>query len=213
VKILLWTDDCDLAVPVRNKLKEDKHSAMIRDARFFGGLNDAEQTDAIAFISAHNEPLILANYRSEQYVTRHGAVRVLDIQTGAFGEPISMPDLSADAVKPAPTQKDFLQERFDAMNDDDLRTYAKGTLGPAAGVHDDMCREELEALIRGVPYLPAKPEDKTAPPAAQDGAPAAGAGAAADGAATSPPPATEQAPPAADTAKADAAKTKTKTKA
>lgn len=177
MKILLWADDPDMALPVRATLREQGHGVMIRDARAFFGFQDCEPTDALGFVSASKEAQILSEYRSQQFVERHGTVRVLDIKTGAFGEAIEIPDLKIEKPPSEPTEKDLLAQRLDNLSDDDLRTYARAQLigqdiPPEAG------REDLEAAIRTGKFVSTAapkdpPADAPAPPSAPAGASAA----------------------------------------
>lgn len=148
MKIILWADEPDHAVPVRNKLREDGHVGMIRDARMFHGLADAERCDAIAFIAASKRDLIVAAYASEHCVERWGQVQIYDVETGDFGEPIA--PLAVAPEPKAPTQADIetdmLSQRLDNLSDADLRTYARGVTG--AEIAADATREDIEALLR-----------------------------------------------------------------
>lgn len=166
MKIILWADDPDFALPVRAALRQEGHSAMIRDARAFFGFGDVEAADAIGFISAGKEALILAEYRGQVYAERHGQVRVLDIKTGLFGEAVELPDLNIDKPAPEPSEKDLLSARIDNLGDDDLRAYARGVTG--AEIPEDASREEIEALIRTGTFparaAPAAPPPPAAPP-------------------------------------------------
>lgn len=147
MKVILWADEPDHALPVRAKLREAGHTAMIRDARSFQA-SDAEACDAIAFIAAGQRDQIVAAYRSPHAVARLGEVRIYDVETGNFGQPLGVPDLgiAAEQKEKEPTERDLLSQRLDAMSDQDLRTYAKGVLGRP--IPEDLTREDIEAALR-----------------------------------------------------------------
>ena len=209
---MIYADDADHGTPVRKALLEQGHSAMIRDARFFYSFADCERCDALAFVSVSNRAFILSEYRSVQYITRFGDVQVFDVETGKFGEAISIPLIKNDAPPPPPTEKDHLDERLDNLSDDDLRTFARSVTG--ATIATDTPRADIEALLRLGKGAPAKPVSESpstlstlkpaaaAPPAPPVSEPPAAAPSAPDE--IDPPPAGDtSAKPAAAPAKAE----------
>jgi len=147
VKIILWADEPNNALGLRDVLREQKHVAMIRSAPAFSGVADAEQCDAIAFIDAGKADEIIAAYRSPSYQVRHGDVRVFDIETGKFGEPIAVPDLDAVVEEDdEPSEGDMLAARIANMSDDDLRTYARAVLN--CDIDPATPRETIESMLR-----------------------------------------------------------------
>lgn len=165
MKVIIWADDPDLALPVRASLREGGHTVMIRDARAFGGFADVERCEGLAFVSASKRALIISEYRSPAAQERYGQVQVFDVETGKFGEPVGLPDIPAVAEPPKePSEADLLNNRTDRLTDDDLRTYVKVKTGadPAA----DATREDLEALLRqAAPGAAAAPAAEPPPPA------------------------------------------------
>lgn len=171
MRILIWADEPNNAIELRDKLRELEHKPMIRDAREFRGSADLEQTDALAFVRAGRQALILAEYRSPAYVSRFGAVRVLDIETGDFGEPIGIPDLGPEPKDTDPAENDLLRQRLDNLDDNSLRVFARGVLGEDIG--DDATREDIEARLRqampGNANAAPEPEYKQLPSTAAEG--------------------------------------------
>lgn len=202
MRIILWADEPNHALAVRDVLRDQNHVPMIRDARFFQGIADAEKADAIAFVNATKRDDILVAYRSEVYQTRHGDVRVLDIETGEFGEPLAVPDLNIDAPPPPPTEKDFLTERLENLSDADLRTFARATIG--ADIPAEATREDIEKMLRTGEAPAAKPAPGGVEAAAPPPAPPA------DALDLAPPPPAEEAPPADAPPSGRGSKNKTK---
>lgn len=158
MKVIIWADEPNNGLPVRDQLRSLGHTAMIRDARAFGGFSDVERCDALAFVDAGKRPLIIAEYRTPAAQERYGQVLVFDIETGDFGEPIGMPDIPAVAPEPKePSESDLLNSRTDRLTDDDLRTFIRVKTGAAPP--DEASREDMEALLRQVgPGAPAPTE-------------------------------------------------------
>jgi hypothetical protein len=179
MKVILWTGREEQAVPVRDAIRKAGHVCMIRNANFFGGTPDAETCDAIAFHATANRDRIIASYRSEYYVERTGIhVRILDIETGEFGEPISVPTLPPPPP-PAPTEADLLDGRLENMSYEDLRQYVKGVTGaeppaPSEDPPSEADRAALAALLRQPEPSATTPEETKSeeppppPPAAPD---------------------------------------------
>lgn len=147
MKVIIWADEPNNGLPVRDKLREMGHTAMIRDARAFSGFADVERCDALAFVDASKRALIIAEYRTPAAQERYGQVQVFDVETGDFGEPIGMPDIPEIPAEPKePTEADLLNNRTDRLTDDDLRTFVRVKTGVAPA--EDATREDLEALLR-----------------------------------------------------------------
>ncbi len=146
MKVILWADEPNNALGLRDILRGQGHVPMIRDARFFGGIADAEKADAIAFIGASAQDAILTAYRSPAYRERGGEVRLVDIETGRFGEVLAVPDLGAAEPPKEPSERDLLNDRLDNLSDDDLRVFARGVLG--RDIDADASREDIEAMLR-----------------------------------------------------------------
>lgn len=147
MKVLIWADDPDLALPVRTTLREGGHNVMIRDARAFAGFGDIERCDALAFVSASKRAMIITEYRSPAAQERYGQVQVFDVETGKFGEPIGMPEIAPVPVEAKdPTESDLLNNRTDRLTDEDLRTFVRVKTGVAPA--EDASREDLEAALR-----------------------------------------------------------------
>lgn len=164
MKVIIWADDPDLALPVRKELREQGHNVMIRDARAFAGFADVERCDALAFVSASKRALIVSEYRTPAAQERYGQVTVFDVETGKFGEPIGLPDLPpVDQPPKEPSEADLLDSRLDRLSDDDLRTYVKVKTGADAPA--EATREDLEALLRRAG--PGAAAGETPPPPAQ----------------------------------------------
>lgn len=209
MKVLIWADEPDHALPIRQQLREAGHSASIRDARGFNGFGDVEKTEALAFVSASKREFIIAEYRSALYVERYGSdVRVFDVETGLFGEPIAPLLIEPVKTEPKKLEADFLSERIENLDDEALRVYASGILGQdiPAGVS----REDMEAALRNgvAPKVVAPVEDEQkaqTPDAEQTPTPPATTE-------TKPPPAPADGGNAFDEAGKGAAAKKTKTK-
>jgi hypothetical protein len=147
LKVIIWADEPNNGVPVRDDLRAKGHTAMIRDARAFAGFADVERCDALAFVDASKRAFIIAEYRTPAAQERYGQVQVFDVATGDFGEPIGPLDVPADPVEPPPpSEADLLTSRTDRLSDEDLRTFVRVTTGTTPP--EDASREDLESALR-----------------------------------------------------------------
>lgn len=147
MKVIIWADEPNNGLPVRDQLRTAGHTAMIRDARAFAGFADVERCDALAFVDASKRALIIAEYRTPAAQERYGQVQVFDVETGDFGEPIGMPDIPAEPAEPKePSEADLLNARTDRLTDEDLRTFVKVKTGKEPP--EEATREDLEAALR-----------------------------------------------------------------
>lgn len=155
MKVIIWADEPNNGLPVRDQLRTAGHTAMIRDARAFAGFADVERCDALAFVDASKRALIIAEYRTPAAQERYGQVQVFDVATGDFGEPIGMPDIAPVPAEPKdPTEADLINARTDRLTDEDLRTFVKVKTG--RDFPEEASREDLEAALRQVgPGAPA----------------------------------------------------------
>lgn len=160
--ILIWTDDDEGAVPVRDQYRDLGHRVSIRDARFFAP-NSVEAANRLVFIGAGKRDEIIAAYRSEHYRREWGDVAITDVPLGKMGEAIAVPKLPrAEGRAPAPTgEADALDAQTAAMSDDDLRKFVKGITGkmPKQTATREVMMKALRAHQGGRQDQPATEEE------------------------------------------------------